>query len=56
MKNIEVLKKEEEEKVIKVSLSRAIVGFFRDALSFNTLDWEELAISLDFIFKTPIAF
>ena len=37
VKNIEVLKKEEEE-AAKVFLSRAIVGSPRDALSFNTLD------------------
>ena len=56
MKNIEALKKEEKEKATKVFLSKAIVGSFRDALSFNTLDWEELTISLNFILKTPIAF
>ena len=54
MKNIEALKKEEEE-ATKVSLSRVIIGSPRDTLSFNALDWEELAISLDFILKTPIA-
>ena len=54
VKNIEVLKKKEEEKAIKISLSRAIVGSSRDTLSFNTLDWEELTINLGFILKTSI--
>ena len=54
VKNIKALKKEEEKKAIKVSLFRVIVGSSRDTLSFNTLDWEELAINLNFILKTPI--
>ena len=56
VKNIKILEKKEEEKTIKVSLSKVIVGFFKDTLSFNTLDQEELTINLNFIFKTPIAF
>ena len=38
MKNIKALKKEEEEKITKVSLFKVIVGFSRDALFFNILD------------------
>ena len=38
VKNIKALKKKKEEETIKISLSRAIVGSPRDALSFNTLD------------------
>ena len=56
VKNIEALEKEEEEEATKISLSRAIVGSSRDALSFDALDWEELAVSLSFILKTPAAF
>ena len=55
VKNIEALKKEEKEKATKIFLSKIIIGSFRDTLSFNTLDWEELIINLSFIFKTPIA-
>ena len=55
MKNIEALKKKKEEKVTKVFLSKIIIGSPKDTLSFNTLDWEELTISLNFILKTPIA-
>ena len=55
VKNIEALEKEEKEKATKVFLPRAIVGSSRDALSFDTLDWEELAISLGFILKTLTA-
>ena len=55
VKNIEVLKKEKEEKITKISLSNIIIGSPRDVLSFNTLDWEELTISLSFILETPIA-
>ena len=54
VKNIKVLEKEEEE-AAKVFSSRVTIGSSRDALSFNTLDWEELTISLNFIFKTPAA-
>ena len=38
IENIEILKKKKEEEATKVSLSRVIIGFFRDALSFNILD------------------
>ena len=54
VKNIEAL--EEEEEAAKASLFKVIVGSLKDALSFNTLDQEELIISLSFILKTPIAF
>ena len=55
MKNIETLKKEEEEEATKVSLFKVIVGSTKDTLFFNTLDWEELTINLSFILKTSIA-
>ena len=54
VKNIEALEKEEEE-IAKASLSRVIVGSPGDALSFDTLDWEELAVSSGFMLKTPTA-
>ena len=38
VKNIEILKKKEEEEVTKVFLSRTIAGFPRNTLSFNTLN------------------
>ena len=38
VKNIKALEKKEEEEATKVFLFRVIVGSFRDALSFNTLD------------------
>ena len=55
VKNIEALEKKEEEETTKVSLFRVIVRSPKDALSFNTLDWEELTISLNFILETSIA-
>ena len=55
MKNIEALEKEEKEEATKVSLFKIIVGSPRDTLSFNTLNWEELTVSLGFILKTSIA-
>ena len=56
VKNIKALEKEEEEEATKVFLFRIIIGSLRNTLSFNTLNQEELTISLDFILKTPITF
>ena len=38
VENIEILEKKEKKKAIKVSLFRVIIGSFKDALFFNTLD------------------
>ena len=56
VKNIETLKKKEKEKITKIFLFKIIIGSFKDIFSFNTLNQEELTISLSFILKTPIAF
>ena len=55
VKNIEALEKKEEEETTKASSFRTIVGSPKNTLSFNTLDWEELTISLGFILKISIA-
>ena len=49
-------KKKEEEKAIKIFLFKIIVEFFKDTLSFNTLNQKKLIISLNFILKTSIIF
>ena len=56
MENIKVLEKKEKKEAIKISLSKVTIRSPKDTLFFNTLDWEELTINLNFILKTPAAF